>query len=104
MTMATLNQIFGSDSSAFLQHPQLPGDLAQPTDDFLVSPCKIKYYVRNSDVVAEVLDMLLRPAQVMSGEAREQVVHNLEIETTVYKIEPGWAVDVHCRPNHFLSK
>lgn len=104
MTMVTLNQILRGNFSTFLQHPQLSGDLAQSADDFLVPPCKTKNYVRYPDVVAKLLDVLLRPAQVMSRDARVQMVDDLELKTAVDEIQPGRTVDVHCRPDHFLSE
>lgn len=71
MTMVTLNQILRSSFSAIFHHPQLLSDLAQSANDFFVPASKSKYYVRDSDVVAELLDILLRPPQIMSRETRE---------------------------------
>jgi len=104
MTVVTLNQILRGNFSTFLQHPQLSGDLTQSADDFLVPPCKTKNHVRYPDVVAKLLDVLLRPAQVMSRDARVQMVDDLELETAVDEVQPGRTVDVHCRPEHFLSE
>lgn len=104
MTVVTLNQVLRSNFSAFLHHPQLLSNLAQSANDLLIPACKSKYHVRNSDVVAELLYILLRPAQIMSRETREQMVHNLVIETAMYKVQPRRAIDVHRRPHHFLSK
>ena len=104
MTVVTLNQILRSNFSTFLQHPQLSGDFAQSADDFLVPTCETKDHIRYPDVVAKLLDVLLRPAQVMSRDARVQMVDDLELETAVDEVQPGRTVDVHCRPEHFLSE
>lgn len=86
MTVTTLDQIFRSNFSTFLQHLQLSGDLAQSANDFHVSPRKAKYNVRNPSFVAELLHMLLGTAQVVPWEAREQMMHDLELEATVDKV------------------
>lgn len=70
--MATPDQILRSNLSAFLQYPQLVGNLTQSTNDFLVPPRKTEYDIGNSNVAAEFLDIRLRPAQVMPREARRK--------------------------------
>ena len=86
MTVTTLDQIFRGNFSTFLQHLQLSGDLAQSANDLHVPPRKAKYNVRNSSFVAELLHMLLDTAQVVPWEAREQMMHDLELEATVDKV------------------
>ena len=104
MTVMPLNIILCGNFSTFLQHPQLSGDLAQSADDFLVPLCKTKDDVRYPDLGAKPLDILLRPAQVMSRNARVQMVDDLELETTVDEVQPGRTVDIHGRPEHLLSE
>ena len=86
MTVTTLDQIFRSDFSTFLQHLQLSGNLAQSANDFHVPPRKTKYNVWNSSFIAELLHMLLGTAQIVPWETREQMMHDLELETTMDKV------------------
>ena len=46
-------------------------------------PRKTKDNVRNSSFVTELLHMPLGTAQVVPWETREQMMHDLELETTV---------------------
>lgn len=62
MTVVTVYQILRSNFSAFLHHPQLLSNLTQSANDFLVPACKSEYYVGYSNVITELLDILLRTA------------------------------------------
>ena len=102
--MATFNQILCSNLSAFLPQLHLIGDLAKSANDFLVAMCKCEYHVWNSNIVAELFHVLLRPTQVVPREAREQMMHNLEIETAMHEVQPRRAINIHSRPYHLLGK
>lgn len=60
--------------------------------------------IRNSDIIAELLDQSLRLAEVMPGNAGVQVVNSLELEAAVEKVKPLRAVDVHGRAQHALRE
>lgn len=67
----------------------------EPAQDLLVAIGEVEDRVRDTRVVAELSDHELHLAEVVSRHAGEEVVHGLELETAVDKVEPGWAVDVH---------
>lgn len=70
-------------------------DIAQPAEHDLVAIHEPKDRVLDSDILAEFADQSLHPTKVVAGYAREQVVHGLELETAVDKVQPGGAVDIH---------
>jgi hypothetical protein len=70
-------------------------DIAQPTQDHPIPIAEPEDRVFDPDVLAEVLDGRLHAAQVVARDAREEVVHGLELEAAVYEVELSGAVDVH---------
>ncbi|RUP47415.1 hypothetical protein BC936DRAFT_145754 [Jimgerdemannia flammicorona] len=51
--------------------------------------------VRKSMLGAELSDVRLAGPQIVPGDAREQVVNDLELQSAVDEVHPLWAVDVH---------
>lgn len=79
-----------------LEHDvELVTHVLEPAQDLLVAVGEVEDRVRNARVVAELADHELRLAEVVSGDAGEEVVDGLELETAVDPVEPGWAVNVH---------
>lgn len=64
-------------------------------EHLLVSINKGQDGVRDACVGAKLLDHVLHFPQVVSGNAREQVVDGLELQTAMDEVEPGRAVHVH---------
>ncbi|KFY77510.1 hypothetical protein V499_03140 [Pseudogymnoascus sp. VKM F-103] len=73
----------------------LLGNIAQPAEDDLIPIHEPEDGILNPDILAELANQRLHPAQVVAGHAREQVVHGLELEATVDEVQPRGAVDIH---------
>lgn len=86
------------------QNPRLPPHLPQPTHDLAIAAHKPKQRIRDADVETKRPDQALRPAQIVSRNARIQVVDGLELEAAVQEIQPRRAVDVHGGAEHFLGE
>lgn len=70
-------------------------NVVEPAQDLLVALDKGEDGVGNAGFAAKLPGEDLGLAEVVAGKSREQVVDGLELETTVDKVEPGGAVDVH---------
>ena len=70
-------------------------DLLQPAQHDAVAGRKAVDHVLDLRLGAEILHERLQLAQVVSGHAREEVVHGLELQAAVDEVEPLRAGDVH---------
>lgn len=86
------------------QDPCLIGDVSQVTNDFLIAFLEPIQRVRDVDFLAKLHDKLLASTQVVSRDAREQMVYRLELQAAVKEVEPLWAIDVHSGPQHALRE
>ena len=93
-----------NDLPALLQDPRLFGHLAQSANHLLIAFHKPEDGVRNPDLLAKLPHQPLRLAQIMPRDPRVQMVDGLELETAVDEVQPGWAIDVHGRAEHFLGE
>lgn len=55
-----------------------------------------------SDIVAEALHQLLCFPQIVPGDAGEKVVNSLELQSSMNKVQPLGAVNIHRRSQHPL--
>ena len=97
-----LNDLPRNNLPALLEHPHLPRYLPQSRDDFSIPLGESVDRIRNTRFRTEVSHKRLRFPQIVSRDPGEQVVDGLELEAAVDKIQPGGAVDVHGRAQHFL--
>ncbi len=89
-------------SLALGQDGCLSRDFGQLPDNLLVSVDEAVEGVRNAGLVAELLDIFLDAAKVVTRHAWEQVVDHLELESAVEKVQPRRAVDIHGGSKHLL--
>lgn len=86
------------------QNPRLPSHLPQPSKNLLIPLHKPIQRVRNPDLRTEPPHQRLRPPQIMSRDARVQVMDGLELQSAVEEVEPVGTIDVHGRAEHLLGK
>lgn len=98
-------------------------NFAKTSDDLFVAIMEAVDGVRDSGLLAELHDELLRFAEVVARDAREEMVDslrgwsamrtsrcdgvegtNLELKTAVEEVKPLGAVNIHGRPEHLLRK
>lgn len=96
--------LFGSRLPTLLQNIYLLGDIAQSADDFLVTIEEGKNRIRDPSVAAELQNQLLGAPQVMARDPGEEMVNSLELQSTVEKVKPSRAVNVHCGAEHLLRE
>lgn len=94
--LVALQRVLQSHASLTLsQHPCLPRDISQVTNDLLIALLEPIKRIRDADILAEFHDQFLASAEVVPRDPWEQVVHGLELETTMEEVEPLRAVNVH---------
>ena len=89
---------------ALLQDSRLPSYIRQSSNDMLISIHEPVQRIRDPDIVAELLNQLLRLAEVMPGNAGVEVVNGLELKATVEEVQPLRAVNVHGGAQHALRE
>lgn len=94
----------GHRSLALCQDGRLARNLAQPSQDLLITVNKTVQRVRNADIPTELLHQRPGPPQIMPRDARVQVMDGLELQSTVEKVEPLGTIDVHGGAEHPLRK
>jgi len=99
-TLARLSHVF----LAFDQHRHHLAQLLQPRKHNLVPFHKAIALVLDLRLFAELANQALRPAQIVSWYAGEQVMHGLELEAAVEPVKPGRTVDVHGSAKLALGK
>jgi hypothetical protein len=87
---------------ALFHDPNLLGNIPQSGDDLFIAVIEGEDGIGNVDFATEIHDQLLSAAQIVSRDARIQMMNGLELETTVEKVQPDWAVHVHGCAEHFL--
>ena len=94
----------GNTLLASSQDLRLSSDIAETSNDFLVSIVEAIDGIGNTYIIAELLDQLLSSTQVVARHARIQVVDGLELKTTVEEVEPLGTVDIHGCAKHALRE
>lgn len=80
---------------ALHQHVSHATDVVETRENLAIAVDKAQTLVLDAELLAKVNDECLQPAQVVTGNARKEVVDGLELQTAVHKVHPGGAVDVH---------
>lgn len=80
---------------AHVQEFGLVSHVGKSSEDFLVAIYKSQDLVLDIDVVGKFLDEDLQAAKVVTRYAGKQMVHSLELESTVEEVEPSRAFNVH---------
>ena len=70
------------------QNLGLLGDLLQPAQHDAVARHKVVHHVLDIGLGAEFLDQRGKLAEVVAGDAGEQVVHCLELQAAVDEVQP----------------
>lgn len=70
-------------------------NIAQPAQNDLIPIHKPKDRILNPNILTELPNQRLHPAQIVARHARKQVVHSLELQTAVDKVQPRGTIDVH---------
>lgn len=102
--MIRKNSFLRNCSLTFGQDGSLPGNVRKLAQDFLVALCESVQSVRDANIVAELLDQLLRLAEVVARNPWEEVVDDLELQSAMDKVQPLGAVDVHGSAQHLLGE
>lgn len=89
---------------ALREDSRLSRDIRQPSNDLLVTIYKPIQSIRYLDFVAEILDQLLRLAQIVPRNSWIQVVDRLELQPAMEEVEPLWTVNIHGSTQHLLRK
>lgn len=97
-----LHHLLDTCLSAFFVDLDLLCDFTEPTDDFFVALSKPVDHIGNLGLGTELFDILLRLPQIVSRNARVQMVDGLELKPTVEEVEPGRAINIHGGSEHFL--
>lgn len=100
----TLHHLLRTHLPTFLKHLDLIRHLLQAAQHLLVSPAEAVNHIWNLCISTELPNILLCLAKVVSGHAREEVMHGLKLEAAVEEVQPGGAVDVHGGAEHPLRK
>lgn len=77
------------------QDSDLIADLIHSIKHLLVSINEFQDGIGDACISAELLYHGLRFSEIMSRNAREQMMNGLELKTAVNEVQPGRAVDVH---------
>lgn len=77
------------------QDSDLIADLVHSIKHLLVAINEFQDGIGDARVGTELLHHGLRFSEIMSRNAREQMMNGLELKTTVNEVQPGRAVDVH---------
>lgn len=94
----------GNGFATFLHKAYLLRNLAQSADNLLVSIVEREYGIRNTSVTAKLENELLRTTEIVAGDTRVEMMDSLELQASVEKVEPCWAVDVHGGAEHLLRE
>lgn len=87
-----------------LQKFRLSSNVRKSTNNLLVTIIEGKDRIRNVHILTEFPNKLLRLAQIVSRDTRVQVVNSLELKTTMEKVQPRRAVDIHSSAKHLLGE
>ena len=85
-------------------HIQLRSHLAQFAKDISIPSHEPKSLVSDPRLLAELHHFLLQAPQIMARHAREKVVHGLELQSSMYEIQPCGTIDVHGRAELMLRE
>ena len=91
-------------SLALSQNPCLPRNVSQMTDNLLITFLESIHRIRDANIFAEIHDQFLTSAEIVPRDTWEQVVHGLELESTMEKVEPLGAVNIHGGAQHTLRE
>lgn len=72
-------------------------DRPEHTQDITITLHKPELSILQTLLFGELFDDEAGFAQVVSGQAREEMMGNLEVETAVNELDGGRANNVHCR-------
>lgn len=86
------------------QYRGLSSDLRQLTYNCFVAVNEAHQCVWNIDVVAKLLDQLLRRTKVVTRNARVEMVDGLKLQTTMEEVEPLRTVYIHGGAQHLLCE
>lgn len=76
-------------------HLQLGGDLSQFSQDLLIAVSEVQTSMLDTSLFTELADQYLQAPEVMARYTGEQMVYSLELKTSMYKVQPRRAFDVH---------
>lgn len=79
-------------------------DIPKFANYFLVAVIKGENGVGYASIATEVDHEFLGTTQVVTGNARVEVVDSLELQSTMEEVEPCRAVDIHGGAQHLLRK
>ena len=86
------------------QQPRLLRNLLQLPEHHPIPFRKPTAQVFDFRLCAESLDQRLQAAEIVPRHARKQMMHRLELQATVYEVQPCGAFNVHRSPQLLLRK
>jgi hypothetical protein len=98
------NALLGARLSAFFEDTDLLRNIAKSANHFLVAIIEGENGIGYASIATKVDDELLGTTEVVTRDARVEVVNSLELQSTMEEVEPCRAVDIHGGAQHLLRK
>ena len=89
---------------ALLKQMHLLRHITQSINDLFIAVQKRENRIWDVCLAAEIQNQMLCSTEVVSRDARIEVVDGLELQATMEEVQPGRAVDVHGCAKHFLRE
>lgn len=86
------------------QNVCLSGNLLQASKHYPIAFPKTILQISNAGLLAKLLYKTLQCPEVVAGDAGEEVVDRLELQTAVDGVQPRRTSDIHCRTQLALGE